>query len=259
MTREEQSISGKKKEKKRKKRKKRKKKRPFIIHIAMNMNTCSSEFELFSDYLPFSVTDKRGKSLQNENYTYKKKGRRHLEGKSFVTSYINIAQRRSKHRNLTHNSFLQTHQHITFDIDPIMHAPEGSGLPLQSPQQHQPQPHHPIRLIHHQPICHLQRHWHRLATQHRRQRHRAVLPVVQRRQHGRRRDGLVPVRHERRKPVVVYGDSLVGVPRDDGELHVGGDEWRGCGVEVVDGDAHHRELWFLGTIHQPHHQSCDAC
>ena len=85
-----------------------------------------------------------------------------------------------------------------------------------------------------------------------------MLPVVQRRQLCRRRDGLVPVRDESREPVVVYGDSPVGVARDDGELHAGGDERRGGGVEVEDGDAGYGELGVLGTVYQPYYQSCDA-
>lgn len=72
MTREEQSISGKKKEKKRKKRKKRKKKRPFIIHIAMNMNTCSSEFELFL-IIYLSVLQIKGAKVYKMKTTLTKK------------------------------------------------------------------------------------------------------------------------------------------------------------------------------------------
>ncbi|PON97203.1 LOW QUALITY PROTEIN: hypothetical protein TorRG33x02_069590 [Trema orientale] len=143
-------------------------------------------------------------------------------------------------------------------------------LPSKPPHQHQP-PHNPISLVHRQPVHHLRRHRHRLsAAQHRRHGHRAPPLVEERRQRHLRRDGLVPVRDEGGEPVVVDGHAPVGVARDDGELHGGGDHRRlrrqggrrrrqsRRRVELVDGGADDGEPRLVGPVDEPEGEDGDA-
>lgn len=85
-----------------------------------------------------------------------------------------------------------------------------------------------------------------------------MLALVERRQQDLRRDGLVPVGDEGGEPVVVKGDAPVGVPYEDGELHGGGHERRGGGVEAVDGGADHREARLVGAVDEPEDEESDA-
>lgn len=164
------------------------------------------------------------------------------------SSYIHFAARSSKQRHLAHETFLQAHQHITFHISSIMHSFYSPSLPSYPSQKHQPQRHHPICLIRHQPIRHIHRHRHSSSAHHRRHCYSAVSPMIQRRQHHLGGDGLVFIRHKNWKLVIVNGHALVGISCDDCELHGGRDERRGWSVELVDGGADELELWFVGTV-----------
>lgn len=82
--------------------------------------------------------------------------------------------------------------------------------------------------------------------------------VHQRRQGHLWCDRLVLVRHEGVEAVVVDGHAAVGVVCDEGELHGGGDEGRGSGVEVIDGGADDCELGFVGAVDEPEGEGGDA-
>lgn len=168
--------------------------------------------------------------------------------KSLINSDINFARRRSKKRQLPHEASLQTHQQIARHVDAVTPALDGSGLVPQFPRQHQPQPHHPVPLVHLQRVAHLRLHRHRSSSQQRRQGHRALGVLKQRRQDHGLRDGNALVGDVGREGVVEEGDALVGVPSRHRELHGGGYEGRGGGVELVHGGAHHSELRVVGPI-----------
>jgi len=85
-----------------------------------------------------------------------------------------------------------------------------------------------------------------------------VFALVQRRQQDLRRYGLVPVGDEGGEPVVVNGDTPVGVLYEDGKLHGGRHERWGGGVEAVDGGSDHREAGLVRTVDKPEHKKSDT-
>lgn len=77
------------------------------------------------------------------------------------------------------------------------------------------------------------------------------MPLEQRRQGYRGRDGLRPVGDVGGEVVVVDGHPTIRVVAHDGELHVGGDGGGGGGVEVVDGGSDNGEVGLAGAEDQP--------
>lgn len=160
----------------------------------------------------------------------------------------------SEQRHLaSRGDLLHRHQKITFGGQVIVTgSPEARGPPDPAPYL-QPHLHQTVGLIREQPYGSIGEERHEVPADHGGQHHEAPVGLVQIGHLSHHRDHFAPVAHEGHEPIVVQGETPVGIGGDDGELHVAGHGAVGH-IELVDGGAFYKEAGLVRTVDEPQHE-----